>query len=74
MVKDAGSEPACLSPERLSDLPGHTAGEQHSHGEFPSPALCPDLSTLGSLIPGQGWGSPGTSAGPEVPILGLGAM
>lgn len=41
MVKDAGSE---LSPERVSDLPGHAAGEEHSS------VLFPDLFTLDPWI------------------------
>lgn len=36
MVKDADSGPDHLSTERLSDPPGHTAGEEHSCGELPS--------------------------------------
>lgn len=54
MVKDAGSE---LSPERVSDLPAHAAGEEHSS------VLFPDLSTLTPLIRGLRCSSPGTSAG-----------
>lgn len=54
MVKDTGSE---LSPERVSDLPAHVAGEEHSS------VLFPDLSTLDLLIRGLRCSSPATSAG-----------
>lgn len=62
MVQNAGLEPDSLSPERLSDFPGHTAGKV-SHSEFSSLVLFPDFSKLDSWIKGWGWGSLGTSTG-----------